>query len=765
MKVFLAIVAAFAAAMILFFIAPFVVPTKNYKEAITDEIKQLADGDVTIDSFRFQVLPYPAFTIRGLTVSTTKVPFKGVPIFHAAVVQGGLSPGPLFRGQIVTDFTVKDATFDYKIAADGTTNASLLAHENADAKEHKRSYIIRSLLVTDGTFRYAKEGEQNPLVIGQIELVTSDLKLGPAASTSVRLSAVIEGAARQGLNLSGIFSVDSQQKVVQAKQTDLFYGGSRFNIDGSYKYDTKSFDAHLATPAVTLQSLGFIIPSLAHGLPLGIDLTGPFALDTQLNGTKENMVVKCHIDATASKFRLGQVFNKETKQPFKIVFSGTYQPTYITVEDAALSIGESTFHLMGSLVNQPGLPSQLTLSSTAFDANQLKTYFPFLTIFDELSSPAIAINIQGPLFADTGRMISGHVSAQKVTALAHTLTNLETDFQYATDVITLSTLKGSLYDGALSGNGSVDLKAIPTFHFELVADNLDTAKIPTLPAVMTGIASLVFKADANGTDNVSIRESFSSEGTLVMGNGQLAPVKVGKQMLTESAWKTLEPYVTGGVDIATRDGLAALESDVKDMKASFNFKDGTLTISKIEWSHPQYQVQGKGSINVPGEVNGDGSIYISKDTTARLIKDPQSRKGVATSDGTLEIPFVVGGTLMAMAVRPDDTKLADNLRRTATPAPVTAEALAPAPTTQAPAPAAEAAPAPAAPAPAAAPTTPAPAAPAVKKAKPKPKAAEAPPPAEEQPAKPSKKKAPKGTTKGKMSTDVDEDTLKVIIGQ
>lgn len=779
MKIFLAIVAAFAAAMILLFIAPFVVPTSQYKEAVIDEIKQFADTDVTIDSFRFQMLPYPAFTIRGLTVTTTKAPFQGVPIFHAAVVQGGLSPGPLFRGKIVTDFTVGDATFDYRVAADGTTNVSLLARENEGAKEHKKSYVIRSLIITNGTFRYEKEGEPNPGVIDQIELATSELKLAESASASIRLSAVLEGAARQAVVLSGTFLADRQQKIVQARRMDLTYGGSRFSIDGSYKYDTKSVDIHLATPSITIQSLGIVIPSLAHGLPFGIDLAGPFALDTQLSGTKENLAVKCQIDATESKFSLGSVFNKDSGRPFKIVFSGTYQPTNVAIEDVVFSIGESTFHLAGSVVDQPGLPSQITLSSTAFDANELKNYFPFLTIFDELSSPAIEINIQGPLLAETGRTITGRVSAAKATAFGHTLGNLESDFQYGADQITLSTLKGVLYDGVLSGNGSIDLKATPAFHFELVADNLDTAKIPTLPAVMTGAASLVFKADAAGTDNISIKDSLSSEGTLVMANGQVSPIKVGQQILTEAVWKALEPYIKGGLDVATRDGLMALESDVKDMKASFNFKSGMLTISRIEWSHPQYQLQGKGTISLPGEVSGDGSIFISKDATAHLIKDPASRKAVTTNDGTLEVPFIVGGTLLAMSVKPDDIKLGENLRRTATPvaAPVTApppsppEQPAPATAAPAPAPVPTPAPAPAAPAVAAptpAPTTtPPPAAPVVKKAKPKPKPAEAAPAPteEEQPAKPSKKKGAKGTTKGKMSTDIDEDTMKVIIGQ
>jgi len=753
MKVFLAVVAAFAAAMILLFVAPFVVPTSHYKETVIKEIKRFADGDVTVDSFRFQILPYPAFTMRGVTVTTNKNPFKGVPVFHAAVVQGGLSPGPLIAGMVVTDFVIKDATFDYRIASDGTSNLTMLKPEKED--EHVRTYVIRSLLVTNGTFNYIKETQEKPVTIDQIEIASSDLKTEGVLSASVRMSGVFEGAVKQSLSLSGALSLDLGQKFIQARQMDLSFGGSRFSLDGSFRYDTKSFDIHLATPKVTLQSLVYVAPSLGRELPLGIDLSGPFALDLSLAGTKDNVSVKCHADMTPSRIKLGSIFNKETRAPLKVVVSGIYQPTYITIDDVTFSFGENAFHLTGSVVNQPGYPAQLTLAATSFDTNKVKAYFPFLNFFDELASPSISINMQGPLLQDTGRSIGGHVTAQKVAALNHTLLNLDTDFQYSAGVITLSTLKGSLYDGTLSGNGSIDLKSIPAFHFEFVADNLDTAKIPTLPAVMTGLASVVVKVDASGTDNASIRDGLSIEGTLVMPSGEVAPFKVGSLILTDAVWKTLEQYVPQGLDGPTREGLVALGAEVKDLKASFNLKGGVLSISKIEWSHPQYQIAGKGSIGIPAEVTGDGDLFISKDVATRLIKDPAVRKAVTASDGRLDIPFTVGGSLMAMSVRPDDRKFADNLRRTAPPvAPAAAPTTAPVPpTTAAPAPVPVPAPAPA----------PKPAA-KIKKAKPKP--VEAPPPEEEEkPAKPTKKKAPKGgETKGKMSTDVDEDTLKVIIG-
>jgi hypothetical protein len=325
------------------------------------------------------------------------------------------------------------------------------------------------------------------------------------------------------------------------------------------------------------------------------------------------------------------------------------------------------------------------------------------------------------------------------------------------------------------------------------------------------------KVDAAGMDQSSLKASLTSEGTMILPDGEISPLKVGRQIFIDPLWKALAPYVPSGLDEPTKSGLSSIEGEVKALKISFGMKNGVVTMPQVEWSHPHYQAVAKGSVSLQGEVVGDGDLYLSKDDVIRLIKDPQARKLVTTSVGTLDIPFVVSGTVMAMAIRPDDAKLADNLKRTAAPAatpivqgiPPVAQPSAPTgmpavPTPVSPAPPAAAilSPAPAAPAvappPAAAVTPPsAPAAtpppsaeeiPAPGVSAPSAETKEAPQPAvtapkkavkkksevskeapeegQEQPSQPAKKKPQKTESKrGKMTTEEDENVMKVIIGE
>jgi len=803
MKTFLISIGAFVAVIVLLFIAPHVVPTTHYKDAVIREIGQFVEGNVSAGSFRFQILPYPAFSMRDLVVTTTKEPFQTAPVFQAALVTAELSPSGLFRGKMIMDFVLRNVTFDYKEAADGTSNVKFLIRENREARGQKGGkYIIRSVIMTNGTLRIQKKDSPQPLVVDQIEAATSEIKYETAVSAAVRLSGILKGEPSRSVSLAGLFVLDRSQHIIEARQVDIYFGGSRFRADATVYYDTKVFDIHVATPSATVQSLAQFIPELANGLPLGIEIANPMAIDAFLSGTKENIKMKFHVDATASKVGLGRILVKEPNVPLKIAFEGNYQQTLITIEDVTFSFGDNVFHLMGSVFDQPGYPAQLTLSSTTFDAIELKAYFPFLAFLDEFTNPTMTISVQGPLIEDAGRSLSGHMTADKMTTLGHTLSNLQTDFQYSNSMISLSTVKGLLYDGLLSGNGTIDIKAIPVFHFELVVDNLDAAKIPAMPTVLTGIASLVVKADATGADNTLIKESFATEGTLVLPTGEIAPLKVGMQILTDPVWKTIDLYVPNGVDAESRSALSALGGEVKALRASFQLKNSVISMPKVEWSHPQYNALAKGSINLQGGVTGDGVISITKDVVARLIKDAATRKTVTTSDGRLEIPFVVSGTLMAMATRPDDAKLADNLRRTTSPGGVPAagviipaappeiekEALTSAPPpTPVPAPlvpAKEVAPVPA---PSEAQAAVAPAAPMVQEKTPEPsvpataalpsavsapskkKTAAArtmPQEGQEQTQQVIKKKTTKITPKrGRMTTETDENVMKVIIGK
>jgi hypothetical protein len=295
---------------------------------------------------------------------------------------------------------------------------------------------------------------------------------------------------------------------------------------------------------------------------------------------------------------------------------------------------------------------------------------------------------------------------------------------------------------------------------------------------------------------------------MLLPDGEISPFKVGRQIFIDPLWKILGPYVPGGLDEQAKSALSAIEGDVKDLKISFNMKNGIVTMPRVEWSHPHYQAVAKGSVGLQGEVVGDGNLYLSKDDVVRLVKDPQARKVVTTNLGTLDIPFIVSGTVMAMAIRPDDAKLADNFKRTTTPAttpivqglppvsppppgaaiapsPPTAPEIAPSPPAALPPPVA-AIPSPTAPAVAPSPPTAQPPPPAVstpptevKEAPqlvaPSPKktvkkksevAKAAPEDSQEQPSQPSKKKTQKtGSKRGKMTTEEDENVMKVIIGQ
>lgn len=783
MRALLIVVASILLMVFALLVGPYVVPISKFRGEIIDGISSFVQGDVYVGSFGFKILPYPKFTIKDLTIISRKSSFQGMPFIKADVVEGGLSPNALIHGKIIADVTVRNLLFDFRVSGDGTKNTVIPFFENAEGGK-KSAAKVRSLRVENGTFYYVK-GEKTRRLEG-IGFETTGIEHGDNRTTaSVRMTALFKGEVPQSFDLSGVFSVNRTEKIFELKRFDLYFAGSRFNVEGMLQYGImpRQFDIHAATSSVDISSITPFVSSLSQGLPLGLKVSGPMAMDFSLKGTKDNASFKVHADATKAAIGSGSIFAKKTNFPFKLFLSGVYQPAYITFDDTTVSFGSSSFKLSGSLVKQQGYPVQIRLEPTSFNAQDVVPSFPLFAIFEELSSPVASLEIKGPILDETQRIVNGKFSSEKAVVFGQTVSGLNTDFTYSGGVFSFSAHNASMCGGTMSGNGQITMGEEPAYRFDIVVDNIDMSKVLGSYPVLKGTGSLIFRAQTMGSSDISLKDNLISEGTIVMPQGELTPFKMGRDLLTESVWKIIKSHVQQGLESGVVEELSAADGEVSDMKISFGSREGVLTVEKMNWSAPRYKVEAKLTITRQDVVSGEGDVLIDSEEAARLIKDPADRKNVTTGEGKLVMPFTVGGTLSSLSIRPAETKLANSLKGIEAPAPAAAlpEAAQPRPSLEPVAPPAELAPltvpgqAPAPSPPVAAPTPQAvpeatpvspqvaePAAPEIKpetekKAAPRKRAAV-------EKAEPAKKPVKTKQKKTKMKGEVDEDVFKVLVG-
>lgn len=106
-------------------VGPFFVPTKTYQKFVEETLADRLDARVVIDGFRLRLIPYPGYTIWGLSLISKDPPFRGMPVIEAKKVIGSLSFGALFGGDLRTEVEARDVGI-YLRSQDGVTNFGMI---------------------------------------------------------------------------------------------------------------------------------------------------------------------------------------------------------------------------------------------------------------------------------------------------------------------------------------------------------------------------------------------------------------------------------------------------------------------------------------------------------------------------------------------------------------------------------------------------------------------------------------------------------------
>ncbi|HPM41918.1 MAG TPA: hypothetical protein PLY45_05740, partial [bacterium] len=93
---------------------------------VEEEILGQAGAGVSIEKFRFQLLPYPGYTIEGLELTSKSAPFQGQPLLRVEKARGSISFLSLIGGRIVTAVAASGVTVDYRSFGGASNLGALL---------------------------------------------------------------------------------------------------------------------------------------------------------------------------------------------------------------------------------------------------------------------------------------------------------------------------------------------------------------------------------------------------------------------------------------------------------------------------------------------------------------------------------------------------------------------------------------------------------------------------------------------------------------
>lgn len=511
---------------------------------------------------------------------------------------------------------------------------------------------LRTLSVKGGTFSYTREDAEEPIYFEQV-----DLNL---ASARLELSALAKGGVEKPFSMVCNISLDNQNHLLEISDVDLLWGEMRLSAGAVLQYAAvpRSFDLTIASAEADTETLFKIVPSFVNKLLAKVDASGFSAFNLTLNGTKEKISVKLHTDLTRSKIAVGHFFSKETNLPLKVVFEGSYEPDRLSVEGMTLSLDESSFLVKGVIFDQPAFPVDMEIEQgKTTDKFNIASVIPVMDMADSISLPGLKVKLKGSLFDSKGLAIDGQLRSVSAKFFGYDLSNLELYFNYKDNKLLLVPFKAMAYDGSLTGNGQLILGDIPELSLKLVIDNISASSLNFSKSVIEGKGSLVMDMKGKGKDSSEIKESLVSEGTFVVPKGKFSGLYFAKAILTDDLVNTINPYISGGLNAGVLNQIRGADETFEGLKISFATSGDALTVSKMGWGTGNYNARFSGSINPQLLVVGEGGLLLSEAVTRGLIKDPVSRRKVAGNDDIFEVPVLVSGLMTSLLLSPDKEAL------------------------------------------------------------------------------------------------------------
>ncbi len=636
--------------MIAVAIIPIFIPTETYRNFVEKRLSRDFDVRVTMEGFRFRLIPYPGYSIRGLGFISTQEPFKGQRVLWVKKVTGSLSLGAFFGGDLSTAVNLSGAEMDIRRSDDGSNIAAMLGIDSAldDKKssgDNLKHISIESIEVSGGKLNIYSAGEPKPRIIDNVDIVAGNLKSAGGLGVDLGMTGSVFDDREQDFSFSGQLFYDATRREFSTRGANAYLSGSRFLLDLSMNFGLTpySFDAHLATPALATSAIEPLLELLPQNIGKKIYWQGQLATDLSMRGTSDTFEAKLQIDGTQAKFNIGKSFLKGAGLPLKIVSTFYFQGEDVAIRDASIIFGGDKFDVDGEGSREDGFPYELTSRAKGLNLSSLKLFFPVLRMFGGAQNLGLKFSVMGDLLGEKDLDLMGTFESDGMTFAGRSLSDVNGSFSMKDGMITIDAIKGGFAGGKLSGNGWMLRGNDDEYHFDLVVDRLEASEIKMIDGIITGQSSLVVSVDGRGGDVEKTVKSLELAGSLVMKSGTLKPHAAIGSLFNEETSAAVKAQSGAGFNDGWMTKLYGLDGVVKDLHAEFIFTDGNLSVEKLSWLNPLYRADIHLNVRDGGAMVGEGDILIPKSISTELIPNGIARKLLLDRSGSLLLPVRITG--------------------------------------------------------------------------------------------------------------------------
>jgi len=237
---------------------------------------------------------------------------------------------------------------------------------------------------------------------------------------------------------------------------------------------------------------------------------------------------------------------------------------------------------------------------------------------------------------------SGVFRAESIIYMQVPLTDVEGAVTLADRQLKISNVQGSVYQGAVLGDLTVDLNDLnnPAFvgHYDLKNIEVDdfVSRFANLSGVLFGRFNMKGNFAANGLDAEAVRNSLSLDAG--------ASLKAGHFVTSGNTHTVLSKLASqAGQSLAT-------EQSLRDLASHISVSDGRIAVNALQTQLGQFgDLKVDGYYGFDGKLNYQGEVLLSAAQTSDWFSDGGLLSGLGDLMGSrrpqrLMLPLTVGGT-------------------------------------------------------------------------------------------------------------------------
>jgi len=246
--------------------------------------------------------------------------------------------------------------------------------------------------------------------------------------------------------------------------------------------------------------------------------------------------------------------------------------------------------------------------------------------------------------------------------------DLAADLKVTPTVTTIHSYSAKALGGTVSGTGTMEPK-ISKFNVTSKIENVNIAeyfkyKAPALADMMVGRLNMNIELGGQGKDWTQIAKTLSGKGGADVLEGALTNVNIANEIMSSIQGLPMVPAdIASRMQVRNPKLFGGTKTFFQNLSSKFQIANGRIITPNLSLATADFALSGDGWFSLAKDMNLNSTLTLSQRMTNDLIAEVPAAKYLAGSDGKLQVPLTLAGSVLKPAVKVDTAAMQAQLQK------------------------------------------------------------------------------------------------------